>query len=153
MDIYDAKRVITRHESRIDFHHGANNFMYIRGNSTIYDSWVLTNVLEKNFIDTRNVESDFEISKEFTWEFRDLVEIKKRKRVVERVIQPSMATFIRLQSAAKRALAIKSDSLVSRLAPHPNMSLYEYFDDKFADDKDAVKKLADKHLLNVTNAG
>lgn len=86
MDIYDAKLVDSKYEQRIDFCHGANVYNYIRGNSIIYDSWVLSNVLENKFIDTRNVEYDFDVTKEFTWEFRDLVEIKKRKRVVDRIL-------------------------------------------------------------------
>ena len=42
------------------------------------------------------------MTKEFTWEFRDLVEIKKRKRVVDRVITPTSTSFAKLMSVAKR---------------------------------------------------
>jgi hypothetical protein len=114
-DIYGATVIGTKYESRIDFHHGANNFKYIRGNSISYDSWVLTNVLDKNFIDTRNTDYDFDVTKEFTWEFRDLVEIKKRKRVVDRIIVPTATAFTRLISHDKRRQAIKSGSLVTSL--------------------------------------
>ena len=86
VDIYDARLVDSKYEQRVDFHNGANVFNFIRGNSIIYDSWVLSNVLENKFIDTRNVDYDFDVTKEFTWEFRDLVEIKKRKRVVDKIV-------------------------------------------------------------------
>ena len=42
------------------------------------------------------------MTKEFTWEFRDLVEIKKRKRVVDRVITTTSTSFAKLMSVAKR---------------------------------------------------
>lgn len=86
VDIFDARLVESKYENRIDFNHGANVYNFIRGNSIIYDSWVLSNVLENKFIDTRNVEYDFDVTKEFTWDFRDLVEIKKRKRVVDKIV-------------------------------------------------------------------
>jgi len=41
-EIYDALMVDTKYEQRIDFGYGANNYLFIRGNSIIYDSWVLS---------------------------------------------------------------------------------------------------------------
>ena len=46
-DIYDATKLDTKYDNRIDFNFGANNYMYIRGNSISFDSWVLTQVLDK----------------------------------------------------------------------------------------------------------
>ena len=96
VDIYEAKKIETKYESRIDFYYGANVHNFIRGNSIIYDDWVLQQVLEKKFIDTRNADYDFDMTKEFTWDFRDLVEIKKRKRVVNRIIKPTAQSFTKL---------------------------------------------------------
>lgn len=110
-------------------------------------------MLDKKFIDTRNSDFDFDITKEFTWEFRDLVEIKKRKRVVDRVIQPTIASFNKLISADKRKQAIKRGALVTSLKPYSNFKMYEYYQDKFADDKEADQKALKQHELNVTNAG
>jgi hypothetical protein len=96
-DIYDCKQVFSKWESRFDFHYGANNWLYISDeNKRIWDEWVFDKIAQKTFIDTRNVVYDFDLTKEFTWEFRDLVEIKKRKRVVDRVFKPTAATFLRL---------------------------------------------------------
>ena len=92
-DIYESKKIDSKYESRIDFNHGANIFNFIRGNSIIYDAWVLSSVLENKFIDTRNVKYDFDLTKEFTWEFRDLVEIKKKKRVVDIVFKPTISVL------------------------------------------------------------
>lgn len=36
-DIYNAEKIQTAHETRIDVYYGANNYIYIRGNSYIYD--------------------------------------------------------------------------------------------------------------------
>jgi len=127
--------------------------MYIRGNSIIYDSWVLANVLDKQFIDTRNTGYDFDISKEFTWEFRDLVEIKKRKRIVDRVVAPTVASFTRLISAEKRKYAIKRDALITSRKPHPCFRLFEFFGDKFEEDKSKLGVMVAKNILNETNAG
>lgn len=114
-DIYENKLVETRFFTRIDFYHGANNHCYITGSSHIFDSWTLTQVLEKNFIDTKNIDSEFAISKDFTWEAQDLVDIKKRKRVVDRVIKPTCRNLIRQDSTAKRRYAIKSGTILTSL--------------------------------------
>ena len=53
------------------------------------DSWVLDRILDNKNIDTKNLEYDFDFTKEFTWDFRDLVEIKKRKRYVVRTLKPT----------------------------------------------------------------
>lgn len=97
-DIYHPKHINTQWDSRIDFNYGANNYQYIRGNAISYDDWVLDSVLEGKFIDTRNVEYDFDLSKEFTWDFRELVEIKKRKRVVDRVVKPTASNLSKIDS-------------------------------------------------------
>lgn len=135
-DIYENKIIETSMCRRIDFYHGANNHNYIRGPSHIFDSWTLTQVLEKHFIDTKNIESEFTISKDFTWEAQDLVDIKKRKRVVDRIIKPTMKNLIRQESAARRRYAIKTSTITTSLLPHPNMNLYEFFEDPFSEDKE-----------------
>ena len=53
------------------------------------DAWVLDRMLDNKNIDTKNVEYDFDFTKEFTWDFRDLVKIKKRKRFVSRTFKPT----------------------------------------------------------------
>ena len=65
----------------------------------IYDSWCLDAVLSKKFIDVKNVAYNFDVTKEFTWEFRDLVEIKKRKRFVNRLYKPTAKLLTAIDSA------------------------------------------------------
>jgi hypothetical protein len=100
-DIYDAQPITSRLQHRIDFYHGANNYLFIRGNSYAYDSHVLSAILCNNFIDVKNVEYDYDVTKEFTWDFKELVEIKKRKRRVTRFYKPSLKLFSKLQSVKK----------------------------------------------------
>ena len=46
------------------------------------DQWLLDEVMDNRLIDTNNVQFDFNITKDFTWDFKDLVEMKKRRRIV-----------------------------------------------------------------------
>jgi hypothetical protein len=41
------------------------------------------------------------VTKEFTWDFKELVEIKKRKRIVKRFYKPSYALLSKLANARK----------------------------------------------------
>ena len=113
-DIYGAKKTESKFENRIDFNYGANKYNFIRGNSIIYDSWVLTNVMENKFINTRNVNYDFDLTKEFTWDFRELVEIKKKKRVVEIVHKPTLKILQRIDSSKKFDRAKSLGKIVSK---------------------------------------
>lgn len=46
--------------------------------------------MDNKNIDTKNVTYEFDLTKEFTWDFREIVEIKKRKRFVVRVYKPTL---------------------------------------------------------------
>ena len=59
---YNPKRIQTKWEDQLDFYHGANNFLYIRGNAHIFDIEILDAVLKNNVIDTKNVAYDFDVS-------------------------------------------------------------------------------------------
>ena len=95
-DFFKAGMVTNKYQHRIDIYHGANNYLFIRGNSYAYDSHILTAVLNNDFIDVRNVAYDYDVTKEFTWDFKDLVEIKKKKRTVSRYYRPSIKLFQKL---------------------------------------------------------
>lgn len=97
-DFFQAEMITNRYQHRIDLYHGANNYLFIRGNSYAYDSHVLTAVLNNDFIDVRNVAYDYDVTKEFTWDFKELVDIKKRKRVYSRFYRPTLAVLTKLQS-------------------------------------------------------
>lgn len=98
-DFFKAEMITSRYQHRIDMFHGANNYLFLRGNSFAYDSHVLTAVLNNDFIDVRNVAYDYDVTKEFTWDFKELVEIKKRKRVFSRFYRPSAKLFSKIKSA------------------------------------------------------
>jgi len=57
--------------------------------------------LSNSFIDVKNVAYDYDINKEFTWDFKELVEIKKRKRIVNRFYRPNIKNIMALQNARK----------------------------------------------------
>ena len=112
-DFYKADMITNRYQHRIELYHGANNYLFIRGNSFAYDSHILTAILNNDFIDVRNVAYDYDVTKEFTWDFKELVEIKKRKRIVSRYYRPSLKLFEKLQSAAQYEKNRHSGALVS----------------------------------------
>ena len=39
--MYDPKAYRSRYETRLDFGHGANNYLFMRGNPRIYDEFIL----------------------------------------------------------------------------------------------------------------
>jgi hypothetical protein len=152
-DIFDTNMVETRHEKRIDFGHGANNYMFIRGNAIIYDGWLLSSVLDNRFINCRNIEYDFDISKEFTWDFKELVEIKKRKRVVNRIIKPTLTSLANIANSRAFIAAKKRNMTVTKDEPHPNYNLYELFTDKHEEDKEKTAKIEAQYKWNLSNGG
>ena len=81
-DIYKRELVRTRFAKRIEIYYGANKFMYLRGNAYCWDSHILDAIIHNQFIDVKNVQYDFNLTKEFTWDFKELAEIKKLKRHV-----------------------------------------------------------------------
>jgi len=56
-------------------------------------------------------------------------------------------------SAQKRRQAIKKGTLLSKLKPHPQFKMYEFFIDKYADDKAQAQKQLEKYKLDLSNAG
>jgi hypothetical protein len=99
MDFYKSDILTTRYQQRIDLYHGANNFLYIRGNAAIYDTEVLSSILNNNFIDCNNVAFDYEVLKDFTWDSKDLVEIKKRRKTLNRFFKPTAVVLNRIKNA------------------------------------------------------
>ena len=61
-DIYKSEIISTRYQQRIDFFHGANNYVFITGNMHIFDGEIIEGVLDSNFIDVNNVEYDFDMT-------------------------------------------------------------------------------------------
>ena len=63
------------------------------------DQWLLDEIMDNRIIDTKNVQYDFNITKDFTWDFKDLVEIKKRRRIVQRIYKPTMKVLGKIRDA------------------------------------------------------
>lgn len=86
---HEARPFTSRFENRLDIIQGANIYYFLRGNTQFHDKFILNAILKKEFIDVNNVAYDYDVSSEFTWNYRELVEIKKRKRVVHRFLKPT----------------------------------------------------------------
>jgi hypothetical protein len=55
-------------------------------------------VLSNHFIDTKNVAYDMEINRETTWDYKDWVDMKKKRRVVQKFVKPSLKNLEKRQS-------------------------------------------------------
>lgn len=56
----------------------------------MFDIEILDAVLNNKQIDINNIAYDFDVDQKFTWDYKSLVEIKKRKRRVNRIYKPTM---------------------------------------------------------------
>ena len=128
-DVFLTKYLESYFDERIEFQHGANVYKQIRGNARIMDRWVLENILDNKDIDMKNVQYDFDLTKEFTWDFRDLVEIKKRKRFVTRTYRPTFKVLNAVRSALAFEKARKQGNLVTKRKPFDGYELYDYMPD------------------------
>ena len=77
----------------------------------------------------KNVQCDFDLTKEFTWDFRDLVELKKRKRYVTRTYRPTFKVLNAVRSAMSYEKARKAGKLITKRKPYDGYDLYEYMPD------------------------
>ncbi len=151
-DIFNANIVGDRYQHRIEFFHGANNYLYIRGNSYAFDSHILTAVMNNDFIDVRNVAYDYDVAKEFTWDPKDLVEIKKKKRVVSRFYRPSAKLFEKLASAAAFQRNKEAGTLASSREILKPFEVFSYQPDQY-ETEEGKKRLAEKAELYRNYAG
>lgn len=131
-DFFNAEMVTSRYQHRIDLYHGANNYLFIRGNSYAYDSHILTAVLNNEFIDVKNVAYDYDVTKEFTWDFKDLVEIKKRKRVFSRFYRPNLKLLTSLNSARTFDKNKQRGALLSSRTVLKPFEVYSFQQDQYA---------------------
>lgn len=60
-------------------YHGANNYLYITGDSHYIDREILDSVMRKTFVDTKNVIFDIDAGKNFTWEIDELMKFNMHK--------------------------------------------------------------------------
>jgi hypothetical protein len=92
--IYEPKTTKTKWMKRIDFGHGANNFIFMMGKPIIQDKEVMDAILNCKFIDCKNTAFDFDVSSEFTWDYKELVKIKKQRRRVDRFYTPTAKNLL-----------------------------------------------------------
>lgn len=138
-DFYKAEMITNKYQHRVDIYHGANNYLFLRGNSFAYDSHILTAVLNNDFIDVRNVAYDYDVTKEFTWDFKELVEIKKKKRSLSRFYRPNFKLFEKLQSAAAFQRNKQTGALLSSRTVLAPFETFSYQPDQYASSEDKKK--------------
>ena len=136
MDIYQQKQVDLKLDKRLEFYHGANIYCQIRGGTTILDEWLLTAIMENRCVDVRNVDFDFDITKEFTWDFRELVEIKKRKRVVHKVYKPTMKVLGKLRNAQAFEKSRDDGQVIGTPKPFKGYDMFEFLPDIHEEDRE-----------------
>lgn len=137
---------------RLEFYHGANVYCQFWGRPVYLDLDVLDEVLEGNFLDMKNVQYELDITKEFTWDFKELVEIKKRKRIVSRLFFPTSKVLAKSKNVKSFERARREGRLRSVTKPFDNYNLYALVEDKTAA-KESQDKVKEQHELNLYNAG
>lgn len=120
----------------MDFYHGANNYLFIRGNTYAFDSNILSAVLSNHFVDVKNVAYDYDVTKEFTWDFKELVEIKKRNRVVKKIYKPTFSFLGKFNSASKFQRNKEKGIVISKREPLKDFEVYKFIEDKYASEEE-----------------
>ena len=128
---YNPKRIKTRHEHRIDLGYGSNNYLYIKGNTMTRDFEILEAVLMNNIIDVNNVAFDYDVSQEFTWNYRELVEIKKRNRTAVKYVRPTVKNLMKIADAKAwwRSKSVGATQEKKQIVK--DYSYYCYFEDVY----------------------
>ena len=91
---------------------------------------MLQAVLEGKFVDTQNVAYDYDVTNQFTWNFKELVEIKKRLRKVRRFYRASASVLLKQRSLAKwNDLKAKGRTANNKQVVQ-DYKLYEFYQDK-----------------------
>ena len=80
-DIYkfEVVRSRLRQSDRLQINHGANQFLFFKGNSQFMDSEVFDAIIQKRFVDTKNIQYDIDVGKSYTWEIDALMRSNMNK--------------------------------------------------------------------------
>ena len=87
-------------------------------------------MLEGKFVDTKNVAYDYDVTANFTWDFRSLVDIKKKKRIHRRYYRPNAKTFLKQRSVGMWNTMKEAGRTVDNSKLLTNYKLYVYHEDK-----------------------
>lgn len=56
-----------------EIYHGTNNYLFMTGNSQYFDKEVFDSIVDRKFVDTKNVVFDIDVDKSFTWDIDELL--------------------------------------------------------------------------------
>lgn len=76
---FEDKKTRFRFGNRIEMYHGSNNYLFLNGRPTFIDKEVLDAIMQKKFIDTKNMTFEFDTGKNFTWEIDQLMQSNVKK--------------------------------------------------------------------------
>ena len=77
-------------------------------------------------MDVNNVAYDYDINKEFTWDYKELVEIKKRKRTVNRFYKPTFSLLSKLDNVKKFERSKSLGTLQNNRSILKNFNLFPF---------------------------
>lgn len=87
-------------------------------------------MLEGKFVDTKNVAYDYDVTANFTWDFRSLVDIKKKKRLHRRFYRPTAKEFLKQRSIGKWHTMKEARRTNDNSQVLGNYKLFEFYEDK-----------------------
>ena len=99
------------------------------------------------------MEYDFDISKEFTWEFRDLVEIKKRRRYVTKIYPANAKNLLQVRSAQRFEKSRKEGKLVTNAKMFENYKLFEFHPTNEYNEAEEAALQKERHEMYLNNGG
>ena len=85
-----------------------------------------------------NVAYDYDVTSEFTWNFRELVEIKKRKRVVNRIYKPTIAVLSKMASARHWQRSKQLSMTQNNKKIVKNYQLFQFHEDRFINNSENI---------------
>ena len=88
-------------------------------------------ILNNKFIDCKNTAFDFDVSSEFTWDYKELVKIKKLRRRVDRFYTPTAKNLLSNTNARKWDKAKALGCTLYNKEPIQNYKTYQYYKDIF----------------------
>lgn len=95
---------------------------------------MLEAILLNKIVDVNNVAYDYDVTNEFTWNYRELVEIKKRQRKVVRYVRPTPKNILKIASAQAWIKAKKANAIKDRKQIVKNYVIYKFNEDQYNED-------------------
>lgn len=132
--IYKMKEIKKRGMiERVDMMYGANKKMsLIDGYHQYFDMEVLNILIKGNSVDTLHHHQDYLFDQEFTWDQSEYMRSKPREEVRNRIFQPTLAVFNKINSWVAMRRAKKQGTVMdlkNELGYLPLFTMFKQYDD------------------------